>query len=59
MANLQDNKKVLRIDNVVKRFGDLTVLDHISFDVHQHETVALLGPSGSGKSTVKIGRAHV
>ena len=45
-------EKVLRIDNVVKRFGDNTVLDHISFDVHKHETVALLGPSGSGKSTV-------
>ena len=40
-------EKVLRIDNVVKRFGDNTVLDHISFDVHKHETVALLGPSGS------------
>ena len=43
---------VLRIDNVVKRFGDNTVLDHISFDVCKHETVALLGPSGSGKSTL-------
>ncbi len=28
------------------------MLDHISFDVCQHETVALLGPSGSGKSTL-------
>jgi polar amino acid transport system ATP-binding protein len=37
---------------VVKRFGTNTVLDHISFDVCQHETVALLGPSGSGKSTL-------
>lgn len=43
---------VLRVDSVVKRFGDNLVLDHISFDVHKHETVALLGPSGSGKSTV-------
>ena len=49
---LQQNKKVLRIDKVVKRFGDNVVLDHVSFDVHQHETVALLGASGSGKSTL-------
>lgn len=45
-------EKVLRIDNVVKRFGDNTVLDRISFDVRKHETVALLGASGSGKSTI-------
>lgn len=43
---------VLRLDNVVKRFGDHTVLDRISFDVNKHETVALLGVSGSGKSTL-------
>ncbi|WP_298580723.1 amino acid ABC transporter ATP-binding protein [uncultured Olegusella sp.] len=43
---------VLRIDGVVKRFGDNVVLNHISFDVRKHETVAVLGPSGSGKSTL-------
>ncbi|MGI6221463.1 MAG: amino acid ABC transporter ATP-binding protein [Coriobacteriales bacterium] len=43
---------VLRLDNVVKRFGNHTVLDHISFNVNKHETVAVLGPSGSGKSTL-------
>ncbi len=51
-AERQLGEPVLRIDNVVKRFGDNTVLDHISFDVCKHETVALLGPSGSGKSTL-------
>ena len=43
---------VLRIDNVVKRFGANTVLDHICLDVNKHETVALVGASGSGKSTL-------
>lgn len=50
--DLMQGEKVLRIDGVVKRFGDNLVLDHVSFDVHKHETVALLGPSGSGKSTL-------
>ena len=51
-AGVPDNEKVLRIDGVVKRFGDNLVLDHVSFDVHKHEVVARLGPSGSGKSTL-------
>jgi polar amino acid transport system ATP-binding protein len=45
-------QKVLRLDSVVKRFGDNVVLDHVSFDISKHEVVALLGPSGSGKSTL-------
>lgn len=52
LSHIDENQVVLRIDNVVKRFGDNVVLDHISFDVHKHETVALLGASGSGKSTL-------
>ncbi|MEE2042161.1 ectoine/hydroxyectoine ABC transporter ATP-binding protein EhuA [Nocardiopsis tropica] len=38
-------------DQVVKRFGDLTVLDHLDFSVDPGERVTLIGPSGSGKTT--------
>ena len=43
---------VLRLDNIRKTFGSTHVLNGISFDIQQHEVVALLGPSGSGKSTL-------
>ncbi|MBE3000284.1 ectoine/hydroxyectoine ABC transporter ATP-binding protein EhuA [Nocardiopsis sp. HNM0947] len=39
-------------DQVVKRFGDLTVLDHLDFRVAPGERVTLIGPSGSGKTTI-------
>ena len=43
---------VLHLDSIRKSFGSTTVLNGISFDINQHEVVALLGPSGSGKSTL-------
>ena len=44
MEDIRIGNPVLVIDNVLKRFGEHTVLDHISFDVKKHETVALLAP---------------
>lgn len=43
---------IVKFDKVVKRFGDLTVLDKLDFEVRKGEKVSIIGPSGSGKSTV-------
>ncbi len=41
----------IRLDRVVKTFGDLTVLDGFSLDVAEEGITTIIGPSGSGKST--------
>ncbi|KKB08924.1 ectoine/hydroxyectoine ABC transporter ATP-binding protein EhuA [Devosia chinhatensis] len=43
---------IIHFDKVVKRFGDLTVLNNLDFSVKRGEKVSIIGPSGSGKSTV-------
>ncbi|MQA59986.1 MAG: ectoine/hydroxyectoine ABC transporter ATP-binding protein EhuA [Actinophytocola sp.] len=43
---------MIQFDNVVKRFGQLTVLEDLNFDVAPGEFVTLIGPSGSGKTTI-------
>jgi len=47
-----DERAVLEVIGLTKRFGSNTVLRDISLKVHKAETVCLLGPSGSGKSTL-------
>ena len=42
---------VLRTEDLVKRYGKRTVVNHVSIDVRQGEIVGLLGPNGAGKTT--------
>ena len=43
---------VIEITDLVKRFGDQTVLDGVNMEVHQGEIVVIMGGSGCGKSTL-------
>ena len=43
---------LLSIRNLTKQYGDRIVLDGIVMDVHEGETVTIIGASGSGKTTL-------
>ncbi len=42
---------IVRVENLVKRYGDLLALDHFSLRIAPGEIFGLLGPNGSGKTT--------
>jgi ABC-2 type transport system ATP-binding protein len=46
---------MIRVSNLVKKFGELTAVDDVSFEVAEGEIFAFLGPNGAGKTTtIKI-----
>lgn len=46
-----DTKAKVRVRNLTKKFGDLLVLDDISFDIKKGEFICIVGPTGCGKTT--------
>jgi ABC-2 type transport system ATP-binding protein len=42
---------VIYVENLTRRFGDFTAVDHVNFEVNEGEVVGYLGPNGSGKTT--------
>ena len=43
---------IIEINNLYKKFGDLQVLNNISFSIPKNSIFGILGPNGSGKSTL-------
>lgn len=48
---MNTNEKAIVAENLTYRYGELTAVDHISFQVATGEILGFLGPNGAGKST--------
>ena len=46
------SESVIKVENLVKSFGDHEVLKKIDFEISKGEVVCIIGSSGSGKSTL-------
>ena len=46
-----ENNVLIKVENLQKSFGELSVLDGIDLDINKGDVLVIVGPSGSGKST--------
>lgn len=44
--------KELRVENLTKTYGDKMLFDHLSFMIHEHDRIGLIGVNGTGKSSL-------
>jgi ABC-2 type transport system ATP-binding protein len=51
-ATASESPYAIEVDHIVKKYGDFTAVDDVSFNVKEGEIFGLLGPNGAGKSTL-------
>jgi ABC-2 type transport system ATP-binding protein len=51
MAQREKKMKVIEVNNLVKKYGDVVAVDDISFSIEKGSICSILGPNGSGKTT--------
>ena len=49
--NNEEEKFVIQVENITKKYGSFTAVNNISFEIEEGEIVGFLGPNGAGKST--------
>lgn len=50
-TNKEEEKFVIQVEDITKRYGTVTAVDKINFEIEEGEVVGFLGPNGAGKST--------
>ena len=52
MNKQSSDEPLLKVDHVTVRFGGLTAVDDVTFEVHEGDLLGLIGPNGAGKTTL-------